>query len=180
MRGLRRHQLLRLAVRYPGRTNRLIRDGSIDLARRSTPEQLTEQVRGLVGHHSPFPGLTCQEVLVDAIGHSFDVAVPLARELTIPAVEIARAADRVLGYQGRGKAKVFRRLPLDGIRLVASDHVWSVGEGPEVRGVMADLFLLLTGRTARLGALDGPGATDLRARLGHTTTSPEPRRPTIA
>lgn len=31
---------------------------------------------------------------------------------------------------------------------------------------MSDLFLLMTGRTARLGALRGPGAEHLRQQLG--------------
>jgi hypothetical protein len=68
----------------------------------------------------------------------------------------------VVSYRGRGNAKVFRSLPLATFRLTATDHAWSAGDGAEVTGTMTDLFLLLTGRSARIGHLYGRGADDLR------------------
>lgn len=158
---LTRRELVGLALRHPGGTNRLIRDGSITLSRRYDDEELLRRLRRLVGHHRPFPGLTCREALVDVLGHTPDMALPLGKEVHLPPDEVAEAADQVLAYAGTGKAKVFRPLPWPGLRLVADDHDWSFGTGPEVRGSMTDLFLLVTGRTARLGALRGPGAEQL-------------------
>lgn len=89
------------------------------------------------------------------------MTIPLGYEIRVPAAEVAEAADRVVLYRGRGRAKVFRSLPLAPYRLTATDHAWSTGHGAEVTGTMTDLFLLLTGRTARIGHLDGPGADDL-------------------
>jgi uncharacterized protein (TIGR03083 family) len=155
-------QLLALALRHPGGTNRLIRDGSRALARRYEPREIVGRLSQLVGRHRHLMGLTCREALIDVIGHSFDIGVPLGLELGIPPVEIAEAADRVVSYGGRGNAKVFRLLPLEGYRLVATDLVWTTGTGPEVAAPMADLFLLLTGRRARLGELRGAGADALR------------------
>jgi uncharacterized protein (TIGR03083 family) len=158
-------QLTLLAVRHPGRTNHLIREGSIDLARRHDTGQLLHRLGLLVGRHRPFPGLTCRESLIDAVGHTFDIAIPLGREIRVPADEVAEAADRVVSYRGRGNAKVFRPLPLATFRLTATDHVWSTGDGAQVTGTMTDLFLLLTGRTAWIGHLHGPGAADLRRAI---------------
>jgi uncharacterized protein (TIGR03083 family) len=155
-------QLTLLAIRHPGRTNHLIREGSIDLARRHDPGQLLHRLDLLVGRHRTFPGLTCREALIDAIGHTFDMAIPLAREVHVPAVEVAEAADRVVSYGGRGNARVFRSLPLATFRLIATDHAWSTGHGAQVTGTMTDLFLLLTGRAVRIRHLHGPGADDLR------------------
>ncbi|HMT48942.1 maleylpyruvate isomerase family mycothiol-dependent enzyme [Dietzia sp. UBA5065] len=163
--ALPRWRLVPLFLRYPGSTNRTIRDGSQAVARRLTNGQIVDTIRGMVGLHRPFPGLTCREALVDAVGHTQDITLPLRREVSIPPVEIAEAADRVVGYGGRGNAKVFRTLPADGLRLVADDHDWAAGEGPDVIGSMRDLFLMLTGRTVHLDRLSGPGADRLRQRI---------------
>ena len=159
-------QLVGLAIRHPGGTNHVIREASIELARRNETHQLTDQLAQLVGMHRPFPGLTCRESLIDAIGHTLDMCIPLGRDLGIPAVEVAEAANRVVSYRGRGKAKVFRSLPLWQFRLTATDHAWSTGSGPEITGTMSDLFLLLTGRTVRIEDLRGPGAVELRTTVG--------------
>ena len=164
--GLPRWRLVPLFLRYPGGTNRTIRDGSKALARRMTDEQIVTAIRDMIGLHRPFPGLTCREALIDVVGHAQDITLPLGRELPIPAEEIAEAADRVVSYRGRGDARVFRSLPLDGLRLVADDHDWAAGDGPEVTGSMRDLFLLLTGRTVHLDRLTGVGADGLRERTG--------------
>lgn len=164
--GLPRHRLAALALRHPGGTNRLIRETAVALARRMTDEQIVDALRDMIGLHRPFPGLTCREALVDAVGHTQDLTLPLGREIPVPPAEIAAAADHVVSYGGRGNAKVFRPLPTDGVRMVATDHDWAAGTGPEVTGTMRDLFLLLTGRTVHLDRLAGPGAGTLRERIG--------------
>jgi len=158
-------QIAGLALRHPGGTNRLIKESSIELAERYDPDELVDRIGRLVGHHRAFPGLTCRESLIDAVGHTLDMAVPLDRHVDIPAVEVAEAADRVVASFGSRNAKVFRAMPLQSFRLTATDHTWSTGRGPEVTGTMTDLYLLLTGRTARTAYLRGPGADDLRGAL---------------
>ncbi len=110
--------------------------------------------------HRPFPGLTCRESLIDAVGHTLGMTMPLGRDISIPVAEVADAAHRVVSYRGRGSAKVFRLLPLT-FRLTATDHDWSTGDSTEVTGAMTDLFLLLTGRVTRIEKLGGPGADQL-------------------
>jgi hypothetical protein len=67
-------------------------------------------------------------------------------------------------------ARVFRPLPYSSYRLIATDTEWSVGDGPEIRGPILAILLLLTGRTAGYTDLAGPGAAALRATLGSTRT----------
>ena len=54
-----------------------------------------------------------------------------------------------------------------GLRLVATDHAWSVGEGRLVEGPMAALLLLITGRAAALPLLSGPGVPEFETRLSY-------------
>jgi hypothetical protein len=66
---------------------------------------------------------------------------------------------------GRIKLKVFRSLPDEGHRLVATDIDWAVGDGPEIRGPVLALLLLLTGRPVVMPQLGGEGATTRSTRF---------------
>ena len=161
-----------LALRHPGSTNTLIRDGSKDLSRRQSADQIIEGLRAMIGYHHHFPTLTCREALIDVLGHSLDIAIPLAAAGSVPAAQVAsglppdqvaEAANHVLSYRGGRNSKVFHPVPLDGLLLRATDHPWTSGAGLEVRGTMTDLFLLLIGRMVHLDRLDGPGASAVRS-----------------
>lgn len=154
---------LRSALRHPGGLNRVIRESARDRARRPT-DRLVAGVRASVGSRRPNVGLTNLETLIDILVHGQDIAVPLGLELEMPP-EAAAAAERVRASGGTRKARVFRHLPLEGFRLSATDVSWAAGEGPEIRGPIAALLLLLTGRRAGLGRLTGDGAELLRRRL---------------
>ena len=167
--GIRR--LLPLGLRHPGGTNTFIREVSKELARRHDPDQVIANLRSMIGFHRHFPTLTCREALIDVLGHSLDIAIPLGRAgsaaaealaTSLPPVEVAEAADRVTSYAGRGRNRVFRDVGQTGPRLVASDHSWTFGDGPEIRGTMTDLFLLLIGRTVHLDRLTGEGVVAIR------------------
>ena len=50
-----------------------------------------------------------------------------------------------------------------GVRLVATDAGWAVGEGAPVEGPIQALLMVLTGRTAVVrAALSGAGVPELR------------------
>lgn len=163
---LSRGELMRLALRYPGSTNRLIRDGSIAMAQRYSTDEIVARLHRLVGYHKPFPTLTCREALVDVVGHTLDIAIPLGIPVQLPPDQVAVAASHVFSYAGNKKSKVFKKLPYGGLRLRATDLDWSVGEGPEVQGRMTDLFLVLIGRPAGIAGLRGAGAEQLTAHPG--------------
>jgi hypothetical protein len=132
-------------------------------------EQIIAEIRGMVGSRRHNAGLTGRETLIDIVVHGQDMAVPLGRSLPVPAEVAATAASRMwdcrASRSGRRKLKVFRPLPDDGLRLVATDIDWSVGAGAEIRGPVLALLLLLTGRSVVLPQLDGPGASVLTERL---------------
>jgi hypothetical protein len=145
--GLPRRRLYAWFLRYPGGANRTIRDGSKALARALSNGRIRENLGAMIGLHRPVPGPTCREALIVALGHTLDMAIPLGRQVPVSPKVVADAADRVLSYRGTRNARVFRELPIGGLRLQATDHDWSTGAGPEVSGTMTDLFLVLTGRT---------------------------------
>lgn len=163
--------MARMILHTPGGamrgTNGVIAEGAKWLARKQSTDEILNEVARTVGGRRTMPGLGVEEMLIDAIAHGFDIAAPLGRSLPTVPGDVAVATDRVLSYGGRGNAKVFRKFPLVGLQLVADDHAWSHGAGLRVRGSMADLFLLVTGRMPNLRALGGDGADELRGRLGH-------------
>lgn len=153
--------LAAMALRHPGGSNRLIREGSREIARRHTPAQLVDRLEQLVGNRRTFPGLSVREVHLDLLAHTLDIALPLALDPDLPVDHLRVAADHALHLAGGRKGKVFEHLPLDRVRLQATDTDWSHGSGPEVTGAMSDLYLLVTGRRAGLGRVTGPGVAAL-------------------
>lgn len=105
---------------------------------------------------------TLDNLLFDVMVHVQDVAVPLGLRRPMPLQPARAGAERVwrMGWPFWAKRR------LRGLRVVATDVDWSVGTGPEVRGPVEALLLLLTGRTgAALPSLVGPGTQRLAAHL---------------
>ncbi len=156
---------VRFAVRHPSLVrdvNRVIHESARLQAAALTPEEIIAAIRGMVGRRRHNVGVTRYETLVDILVHGLDIAVPLHLELEVPREAAAVAAARVRSFDGRGRNRVFRDIPLRPYRLVATDTEWVTGDGPEIRGPIAALLLLVTGRPARLDELSGPGADHLR------------------
>jgi len=156
-------QAIRMALRHPGGVNTMIRASARSRAA-LPPERLVADIRATIGSRRHNIGLTELETLIDILVHSQDIAVPLRRDLPMPTAAAATAADRVWSTRGTGKNRVFASVPLDGFRFTATDVDWSVGEGPEVRGPISAILLLLTGRRAALSRLSGEGAEALRGQ----------------
>ena len=156
------------ALRHPGPVNRVIRETARSRGALPT-ERLVADLRATVGARRPNLGVTYLENLVDVLVHGQDIAVPLRRELPVSLDAAAIAATRVWSYRetrrGRKKARVFRSLPSEGYRFTATDVPWSAGEGPEVRGPVIAILLVLTGRPAGFSQLAGEGAARLAEHL---------------
>lgn len=155
--------VFRLAVKHPGvhSLNWMILTSARDQA--TLPiEELIGEIRAMAGSRRHNLGVTPFETLLDIVVHGQDMAIPLGRSLQVPPEVAATAAAHAWGYQasrsGRRKSKVFKPLPYAGLRLVATDVDWSVGAGPELRGPVLSLLLLLTGRRVVLPQFEGPGA----------------------
>lgn len=159
---------LRMAMRHPGSINHMNRENS--RARAGLPtERLIADIRGMVGSRRHNFGLTELETLIDIVVHGQDIAIPLSRELEVDPQAAAAAATRAwsdhLTRRGRWKMRVFRSVPYEGYRLTATDTEWSVGEGPEIRGPILSILMLLTGRLVCLPQLTGEGAIALKDQL---------------
>ena len=116
---------------------------AIDHARRPTDE-IVEQLRRDAAART-MPRITNPDnLLMDAIVHGQDIAVPLGIARRVPTQAGRAAFDQVWGMGWPFHAR--RRLA--GLRLVATDADIDVGEGPAVEGDLRVLLLLVTGRTA--------------------------------
>ncbi|WP_369249277.1 maleylpyruvate isomerase family mycothiol-dependent enzyme [Streptomyces sp. R41] len=134
--------VVRELVRARGNFDRMIHDTGIHEGQRPVTE-IVANLRSIIGSRRLAPGTTRREPLLDILVHGQDIALALGREREMP-VEAARdAADRVWTMRFPP-----RPWPLPRGRLVATDVEWTRGEGAEIRGPIAALLLLLTGRPA--------------------------------
>ena len=157
------------AIRRGG-MNRAIHAVACRHAERPTGEIITE-IRDRIGVWHPLPTLTYRESAIDYLVHPQDIAIPLERHLPMPADAAVVAAERVWTSPRMFHA----RKSFAGYRFVATDAAWIAGTGAEVTGPIGALLLLLTGRSAGLARLSGPGADALQAGMpGGPTTKAQP------
>lgn len=143
--------------------NRMIHDSAVLRARQLETNEMIDRIRVGIGSRRHNSFVTPLETLTDILVHSQDIAVPLDLELEMSATASETAATRRWDTRRGWMSTVFRRLPLDGYRLTATDADWARGSGPDVVGPVGALLLLLTGRPAALDRLTGAGAAALRS-----------------
>lgn len=154
-------QLLTAAVAHRFDFNAMNRDMAVGFAQQRTPEQLVDELRRYADLHRKPVVTTLDNLLFDTVVHVQDVAIPLGIEHPVDESVSTAALDRVwaMGWPFHAKRQ------LAGLRLIATDTSWTAGEGTaEVHGPAVSLLLLMTGRAAALGQVDGPGAAQLRSR----------------
>ncbi|MBC3194171.1 maleylpyruvate isomerase family mycothiol-dependent enzyme [Pseudonocardia sp. C8] len=163
--------VLRTLLKWRGSMDRTIQHVARLRAAELTTGQIVAEIRGTIGSRRRNFGVTHLETLTDILVHSQDIAVPLGRRLDMDPDAAAAAADRNLSMRMPPPPASVRSTA--GFRLVATDTTWSAGEGPEVRGPVAALLLVICGRLVALPQLSGEGAAALTARL--TATAPTAR-----
>lgn len=145
------HRMIRQAARHKG------------AERTST---LVGELRAAADSDRRVPFTSYLEPLIDILVHGQDIAIPLHRPLVIPVNDAAVAAS------GVWQMRVFNpRRRLRGIRLVADDVAWSRGDGVLVEGPIEPILLALSGRSAGLHRLGGPGLDLLAERLARPDAS---------
>ncbi|MGW5240189.1 maleylpyruvate isomerase family mycothiol-dependent enzyme [Monashia sp. NPDC004114] len=142
--------------------NRTIHDSAV-IRSQMPSDEIVGRIRAMIGSRRHNAFVTHRETLTDILVHGQDIAIPLGADLEMLTPATAVAASRAWDTRRTWMASVFRKLPLDGYRLTATDAEWARGTGPEVSGPVGALLLLLTGRAVALEQLDGPGADRLRA-----------------
>ena len=105
----------------------------------------------------PGPPLT---MMGETLVHSEDIRRALGISHAYPTEWLVRVADffkgsnLILGTKKR----------IAGVSLRATDAEWAHGTGPEASGTILSLVMAMTGRTAALTQLAGPGVEILRTR----------------
>ncbi|MFJ6390163.1 maleylpyruvate isomerase family mycothiol-dependent enzyme [Streptomyces sp. NPDC091972] len=135
-----RGRVVREMVRARGNWNRMIHDSAVREAEQPVAA-IVADLRSIVGSRRLAPTTSPHEPLLDLLVHGQDIVLALGRERAMPAVAARDAADRVWTMRFPP-----RPWPLPKARLVATDIEWTRGAGEEVRGPIASLLLLLTGR----------------------------------
>jgi uncharacterized protein (TIGR03083 family) len=159
---LRVRDLMGVVPRWRGTMDRTIASEARRRAALPTA-QVVAEIRGMVGSQRRNAGVTEKETLTDILVHSQDIAIPLGRPLPMAPGAAAIAASRCLSMRWPPPLKASRIARR--FTLTATDTTWSAGDGPEVRGPMAALLLVITGRRAALAQLTGPGVAELGRRL---------------
>ncbi|MFD7572967.1 maleylpyruvate isomerase family mycothiol-dependent enzyme [Streptomyces sp. NPDC059810] len=129
----------------------------VERARGTTPQETLERFRREASRTSA-PPAPLDSRLVEEIVHGEDIRRPLGLARAYP----PRAVDRALRLQARtpvsfGGAKE----TLSRVRITATDADLTIGTGPEAEGPALSLLLAVTGRTAVLTDLRGPGVAAL-------------------
>lgn len=115
---------------------------------RSAPADIAATLRRVADSRRHPPGTSPVEPLIDLLVHGQDLCVPLGIDRPMPTDAAVVAAARVwdMGFPFRARRRCA------GMRLVATDADFAVGEGREVAAPVRELLLLLTGRHAAVSA----------------------------
>ena len=101
--------------------------------------------------------------LVETAVHLRDVARPLGLDADVPREHWRAVLDYLVSASVA--PDVMPRGRLDGLALTATDLDWRHGHGKELEGASEAIAMALTGRSAALVDLDGPGRAVLAERL---------------
>lgn len=133
-------QVVRGMIRARGNWNRMIHESAVREGALPVTE-IVSNLHSIVGSRRLAPTTSPREPLLDLLVHGQDIALALGRTWEMPLAAARDAADRVWTMRMPP-----RPWPLPKARLVATDIEWTRGNGQEVRGPIAALLLLLTGR----------------------------------
>lgn len=100
--------------------------------------------------------------LGETVVHGTDIRWPLGISHEFAPEALIRVAE----FYQRSNALIGAKRRIAGLRLLATDTDWSTGSGPETSGPLLALVMAMTGRSAALDQLTGPGIATLRTRTG--------------
>lgn len=159
-----RWALVRELVHHRGDLNRMVDATTRKQAQQPTAE-LVGALRVRASNRVDPPVIGPIGPMVDSAIHLRDAARPLGLDVCPEPPSWRPVLDFLVSRPATRGFLPKRRL--DGLRLVVTDLDWAWGEGAEVRGAAETLAMAISGRSAALPELDGPGADVLRDRLKH-------------
>jgi len=128
------------AVKSGFRFDPMIRRLALEDSR--SQEQIVAALRAMVGSRRKVPMTTDRDPLMDILVHSQDITVPLGIDRPMPSEAAAEVANHL--WRMRFPMSPARRL--QGVRLVATDAEFAVGQGREVHAPIRDVVMILAGR----------------------------------
>ena len=132
-------ELVRSGFRFDAMIDRTARARAAE----RTPDQLVADVRGLVGQRRRPPGTSPVDPLNDVLVHTQDIARPLdiAHPMPVDAAATAAALVWSRGFPFHARDRV------RGLEIVATDVDFRRGSGRPLEAPIAEILLMLTGRT---------------------------------
>ena len=124
-----------------------------------TDAELVDRLRSRIDARTAPPG-PAASWLGETIVHGEDIRRPLGLRRDYPTDTTTRVAD----FYKRSNLVIGAKRRIAGLALEATDTEWSHGDGPEVRGPILALLLVMSGRRAALDDLTGEGVEQLRSR----------------
>lgn len=112
------------------------------LADRRSQADIVAALRGMVGSRKKILGTSDRDPLMDILIHGQDIAVPLGINRAMPVQAAVEVADHL--WRMTFPMKPAQRL--QGVRLIATDAEFAVGEGREVRAPIQEIVMILAGR----------------------------------
>lgn len=151
-----------MALRYRGNTDATVDHFARHLARRE-PAEIVAQLREHAHDRVNPPRVGPWGPFTETCVHMRDIARPLGLDNDAPASDWAA----VLAYLTSENAApaLTPRPRAEGIAFIPTDIDRRYGQGEEVTGTAEALAMALTGRTAALADLSGPGLATLRTRI---------------
>jgi uncharacterized protein (TIGR03083 family) len=131
-----------------------------DIKRIEATGDVLSAFKAAMGKTSSPPGPT-MTWLGETLVHGDDIRRPLGITHAYPGDAAAAVAD---SYKATNLVMGSKRR-IAGVKLVATDTDWAHGDGPEVRGPMMALLMVMAGRDAALSDLAGDGVATLSSRL---------------
>jgi uncharacterized protein (TIGR03083 family) len=125
------------------------------------PDELLGRFTRTIGTRRTPPGAKPEITLSDLVCHCVDIRRPTGITRNVPEATLLIVAETVkrTGFPIRAKKRIA------GLRMAATDCVWSTGYGPSIEGPLASLILVMAGRPAPLEDLSGEGMQTLQARM---------------
>ena len=126
------------------------------------PAALTARYRELAPKRFSPPVVGPIAPLVDVFVHTRDIERPLGLPAELDPDGMRTVLDFVCGGKARGFIPAKRTA---GLRFVATDLDWTLGDGPLVDGPAEALMLAVNDRSVATADLSGDGAQEFRARM---------------
>jgi uncharacterized protein (TIGR03083 family) len=116
--------------------------------------EIAAALRVMVGERRKPPGTAAVDPLMDALIHGQDIARPLGVDRPMPTDAALAVAEHLWGM----RFPLNPRRRFQGVTFTATDAAFSVGDGAPVSGPLADVVLVLAGRSAGVAGLSGDTA----------------------